>query len=75
MLILSRKIGESLHIGDNIKITVLECRGKTVKLGIEVPDDVTVFREEVYKRILEENKKSLLIDKDDFYKVIRLWDK
>ncbi|MDQ7033160.1 MAG: carbon storage regulator CsrA [Desulfonauticus sp.] len=75
MLILSRKTGESLYIGNNIKITVLECKGKTVRLGIEVPGEIPVFREEIYKNILEENKKSLLQDKKDFLKVLNLWDR
>lgn len=74
MLILSRKINESLFIGNNIKVTILECRGKNVKLGIEVPEDIFVFREEVYLRIKEENKKSLLNNKKDFYKVLNLWE-
>lgn len=47
LLILTRKIGESLIIGDNIRITVLEIRGKQVRLGIEAPPDIAVMREEL----------------------------
>jgi len=47
MLILSRSIGETLIIGDNIKITVLEFKGRQVKLGIEAPADVEIVREEL----------------------------
>ncbi|MDL2307733.1 carbon storage regulator CsrA, partial [Desulfovibrio sp. OttesenSCG-928-C06] len=50
MLILSRRAGESLHIGDQIKITVFSVQGKQVKLGIDVPPDTLVYREEVYLR-------------------------
>lgn len=73
MLILSRKINESFFIGNDIKITILECKGKNVKLGIEVPEEISVFREEVYLRIKEENRNSLLNNKNDFYKVLNLW--
>ncbi|HCO11919.1 MAG TPA: carbon storage regulator [Desulfonauticus sp.] len=73
MLILSRKKSESFFIGDKIKVTVLECKGKTVKLGIDVPEEITVFREEIYLKIKEENKNSLLNNKEDFYKVLDLW--
>ncbi len=55
MLILTRKSGESLLIGDNVEVTVLSIRGTQVKLGINAPKEVSVHREEVYKQI---NKKS-----------------
>jgi len=48
MLILTRKAGESLHLGDDIKITVLKIQGNQVKLGLDVPKALTVYREEVY---------------------------
>lgn len=51
MLILTRKIGESLLIGDNIEITVLNVRGNQVKIGVKAPQDVAVHREEIYHRI------------------------
>lgn len=54
MLILTRRIGESLKIGDDIKVTVLDSKGKQIRLGIEAPRDVEVHREEVYRRIQEE---------------------
>jgi len=53
MLVLSRKKGESLVIGDNIAVTVIEIRGDKVRLGIEAPRDVTVHREEVARAIAE----------------------
>ena len=58
MLVLTRKIGESLAINENIRITVLEVKGKTVRLGIEAPDDIKVYRQEVLVKILEENKQA-----------------
>ena len=73
MLILTRRAGESLHIGDGIQITVFSVQGKQVKLGINVPDDVTVYRNEVYQRIMEENREALQTRDNDFLAVTRLW--
>ena len=51
MLVLTRKLGENIRIGDDVKITVLEVRAGQVKLGIEAPPEVKVHREEIYDRI------------------------
>lgn len=51
MLVLSRKVNESIVIADNIVITVIEVRGDKVRLGVEAPKDVPVHREEVYEAI------------------------
>lgn len=53
MLILTRKVGESVLIGDDISITVLSVRGNQVKLGVQAPKEVSVHREEIYQRILQ----------------------
>ena len=58
MLILTRKLGESITIGDNIKVQVLGIRGRQVRLGIEAPEDVVVHREEIYVKIQAENRKA-----------------
>ena len=58
MLVLTRKIGESLAINDNIRITVLEVKGKTVRLGIEAPNDVKIYRQEILVNILKENQQA-----------------
>jgi carbon storage regulator len=65
MLVLTRKIGESLAINDDIRITVLEVKGKTVRLGIEAPADVKVYRQEILVKILEENKQAAAAGKFD----------
>ncbi|HET8710213.1 MAG TPA: carbon storage regulator CsrA [Spongiibacteraceae bacterium] len=54
MLVLSRRLGETLIIGDDVKITVLGISGNQVRLGIAAPKDVSVHREEVYRRIQDE---------------------
>ena len=61
MLILTRKVGESLLIGDDVSITILNIRGNQVKIGVQAPKDVSVPREEIYQRIhqtKDENKVS-----------------
>ena len=55
MLVLSRKAEESMFIGDDIKITVLDIRGGQVRIGITAPQDIKIHREEVYERINQEN--------------------
>lgn len=55
MLVLTRKSGESIRVGDGIILTVLECAGKHVRVGITAPSHLPVHREEVYLRIKEEN--------------------
>lgn len=54
MLILTRKIGESLMIGNEVTVTVMAVNGNQVRIGIAAPKDVTVHREEVYDRVQEE---------------------
>lgn len=68
MLVLTRRLGESINIGDNIKITVVDIDGKQVKVGIEAPRDISIFREEVYERIKQENIKASNASPDDLKK-------
>ncbi len=56
MLVLSRKPGESVTIGDEVRITVLSISGKQVRIGIEAPSDIAVHREEIYNKIANEQK-------------------
>ncbi len=73
MLILTRKAGESLYIGDDIRITVLSIQGKQVKLGLVVPTDRVVYREEVYRRVMEENRLALETMNEDLLAAAQLW--
>ncbi|MBF0454214.1 MAG: carbon storage regulator CsrA [Magnetococcales bacterium] len=58
MLILTRRIGESLNIGDEIKITLLGIKGNQVRIGIDAPKHVQVHREEIYDKIKRETRKA-----------------
>lgn len=56
MLILTRKPGERIYIGDQIKITIVEIKGNQIRIGIDAPNSTRIYREEIYLQILEENK-------------------
>ena len=58
MLVLSRKVGERIVIGENVTVMVLEVNGQRVRLGVVAPDDVPVHRAEVFQRIPRENEQS-----------------
>lgn len=69
MLVLTRKVGESITIDDNIKIRVVQLKGKQVRLGIEAPKETKIHREEVYSSIHDENIKSSQTDIEQVRKV------
>jgi carbon storage regulator len=73
LLILTRKTGEGLFIGDDIRITILEIRGKQIRLGIEAPSAIVVLREEIYRRIQEENLQAAGARDKDVTEVAQLW--
>ncbi len=74
MLILTRKLGEKITIGDNITITLLEVKGSQVKLGIKAPEGVSVHRQEIYDRIREENLRSAGVNVSDLSAAASLLD-
>lgn len=73
MLILTRRPGESLYVGDAIRITVLSLQGRQVKIGIELPDDMVVYREEVYRRVTEENRSAVETRNEDLLRAASIW--
>ena len=73
MLILTRKVGESINIGTNIKVTVINIEGGQVRVGIDAPRDVIVHREEIYNRIIEENKAAKSSSTVDLKAIAQKW--
>jgi len=72
VLILTRKLGESITIGDDIKVTVLGIYGRQVRLGIDAPLRVVVHREEIYVKIQNENQKAAKTIKEDLANVMQV---
>jgi carbon storage regulator len=56
MLVLTRKVGEGIIIGEDITLKIVEIKGGTIRLGIDAPSDKKIYRQEVYDRIVTENK-------------------
>ena len=73
MLVLTRKVGESITIGEHIRVTVIAMKGNQVKLGIEAPADTKVHREEIYAKIIEENQKAAATNQQDLSTIRDLW--
>ncbi len=73
MLVLTRKLGESIAIDDHIKITVVQIKGKQVRLGIQAPKETKIHREEVYTSIQDQNKEagSTATDLDEMNKALK----
>ena len=69
MLVLTRKSGESIIVGDDITVTVLEVKGGQVRLGIQAPPNVIIHRKELYEKIKSENLMSSGLSIDDFKKI------
>jgi len=72
VLVLTRKVGESVAIGEDIRVTLLGIQGKQVKLGISAPDKIGVYRDEVYKRMQSESPKSSMTLKEDVQELARI---
>ncbi len=58
MLILTRRVGETLMVGDDVTVTVLGVKGNQVRIGVNAPKDISVHREEIYQRIQKEKEKN-----------------
>ena len=75
MLILTRKIGEGVTIGDEVRVVVLELRGKQVRLGIEAPVGLVVLRDEIFQRLLQENRQAAVFVFSDLQALQQLVDR
>jgi carbon storage regulator len=75
MLVLTRRAGESVMIGDDVVITVLEARGDVIRLGIQAPRDVQVHREEVYRELQAANREAASPPEDAVRALTRMLDK
>ena len=64
MLILTRRVGETLNIGDNLQVTVLGVRGSQVRIGVNAPKDVAVHREEIFERIQDADEQGAEIPEE-----------
>lgn len=76
MLVLTRKPGQSVYIGDDVKVTLHGIRGNQVRIGIEAPPTVRIYREEIYLQILEENKSAASVSSEmpaDLESVAKAW--
>lgn len=65
MLVLSRKVGESIVIGNDVTVTIVEFRGDQVRLGVQAPRSVQVYREELYAEVSRQNRAAADIDMSD----------
>ncbi len=65
MLVLTRKIGESICIGDNIEVVITDITKNAIRIGIVAPRDTPVYRKEIYDKILEENKEASIVNVDN----------
>ncbi|MEA3466141.1 MAG: carbon storage regulator CsrA [Thermodesulfobacteriota bacterium] len=65
MLVLTRKVGEGIIIGDDVKLTIIEIKGGSIRIGIDAPRDKKIHRQEVYDRILEQNRAATSWSLDD----------
>lgn len=72
MLVLTRKSGEAIAIGHDIKISILGISGKQVKIGISAPDRILVYRDEIYRKIQSENIKASMLLKEDLLEMTRI---
>ena len=73
MLILTRKLGESIAIGDDIQVTLIDIQGKQVKIGVNAPKDVPIHRQEIYERIVGENLLASMASDQDLEEISLLF--
>ena len=73
MLVLTRKVGESIAIGDQIKVRVVEVKGNSIRIGIDAPADFRIYREEIYLKVQEQNRLASYWDLADFQNAVNMF--
>ena len=73
MLILTRKTGETILIGDDIEVTITSIDQNKVRVGIKSPAHIPIYREEIYRKIQKENRAAALIGKDEFESLLDIY--
>ena len=73
MLVLTRKVGEAIAIGDQITIKVVEVKGSQVRIGIEAPADFRIYREEIYLKVKEQNRLAAFWNLNDFQTAVTMF--
>ena len=74
MLVLTRKVGETIRVGDNVTVQVLGIRGGQVRLGFAAPVDVRIFREEIFRVIEAQNREARLPGEDTLAEAATTWE-
>ena len=75
MLILTRKVGETIMVGDDIRVVVVDIKGRQVRVGVEAPADTKVYRGEIFDKIQEENNRASGVDAQELKNAADLWSK
>ena len=73
MLVLTRKLGESVVIGDKIRVTIVDIHGKQIRLGIDAPPEISVHRGEIYEKIAEENRRAATAEARALQDLVQAW--
>jgi len=75
MLVLTRKLGEVIRVGDDVTVRVLEVKGNQVRLGVDAPAAVRIYREEVYRAVRKENEEAAVHDRAPLDEASKAWQK
>lgn len=73
MLVLTRKLGEVIRVGETVTVRVLEVKGNQVRLGVDAPADVRIYREEIYRAVRKENEEAAVVDKGGLDGATKAW--
>ncbi len=73
VLILTRKSNESIVVGDHVRVVVVEIKGRQVRLGVEAPEDMKIYRGEIFDRIQAENSRASRVGTAELNSAARLW--